>query len=271
VELNENRERLRKKGLGIAAISYDSVEVLKNFTERKQVSIPLLSDPDSAVIRAFGLLNESIPQTSSFFGVPNPVTYIVGPDGVIESAYREDDYRKRFTAGAILSDAAPGSETEAGGNTRIVVSAASSDTVVRGGERIRLFLTVRLAKKVHVYAPGVEGYKAVEWHMEATPAVPESMAPIFPKSRLLRLKPIKETVPVFENEFRIYRDVVVGQPRDVEKMLDASRHLTIEGKFRYQACDDKKCWLPDEIPVKWTLRYEAHDSSRVPAELQRKK
>lgn len=260
---------MRESGLGIAAISYDSVEILKSFSDRRHISIPLLSDPDSATIRAFGILNESVPKTSFTYGVPHPLTYIVGPDGRIRSLFREEDYRLRFTTGAILSRAAVGTDREASTNPRVSVSSSSSDAVVRGGERVRLFVTIRLAKKVHIYAPGVKGYKPVDWQM--TPAVAaQSMAAVYPKSRMLRLKVIKETVPVFENEVRIYRDVVIGQPKEVEKLLDASKKLRIEGTLAYQACDDRQCFNPEQIPLEWTFRYEPHDSTRAPAELRRK-
>ncbi len=253
----------------MAAISYDSITILKNFSDRKSVGIPLLSDAESTTIRAFGILNDSIPKTSPFFGVPHPVTYIVGPDGVIRSVFHDEDYRKRFTTGAILSDRAPASDTVAPvASGRIQVRTASSDTVVRGGERVRLFVTIILGPRLHVYAPGVEGYIPLQWTPEPSEAV-EALPVQFPKSRMLRLKAIKETVPVFERTFELTRDVVIGQPGTVEKLLDASRQLTIRGTLRYQACDDRQCFVPEEVSLQWKLRYEPHDPTRVPAELRR--
>ena len=29
--------------------------------------------------------------------------------------------------------------------------------------------------------------------------------------------------------------------------------LTIKGTLRYQACDDKVCYLPQSIPLSWTV------------------
>ena len=45
-------------------MSYDSVAVLKNFSHRKHITYPLLSDPDSKTIRSFGILNETVPRDS---------------------------------------------------------------------------------------------------------------------------------------------------------------------------------------------------------------
>ena len=54
MELQERFTELRAQGLGIAAISYDTEEVLAAFAQRRGITdVPLLSDDDSAVIRAF--------------------------------------------------------------------------------------------------------------------------------------------------------------------------------------------------------------------------
>jgi hypothetical protein len=266
--LTENLERLRKRGLGLAAVSYDSVAILKHFAERKKVAFPLLSDPDSSVIRAFGILNESVPGTSPFFGVPHPVTYIVNERGVIVSRHFEEDYRKRQTTGMILSD--PITKGAPFSNDRLELTVSASDETVRGGERVRLFVDVALKPKMHVYAPGVQGYIPIQLKIdEAIPAAPQP--PVFPASRNKRLKAIGETVPVYERRLRITADVLIGQPKDVERFLTADRTLDVTAKMRYQACDDRKCYLPEEIPLKWTFRYEPHDSTRVPEELRSKR
>ena len=44
VELEQNLSRIQKEGLGLAAISYDSVAILKNFADRRKITFPLLSD-----------------------------------------------------------------------------------------------------------------------------------------------------------------------------------------------------------------------------------
>ena len=49
MELQSNLEKIRAQGLGVAAISYDSVAVLKNFAERRGIAFTLLSDPDSKI------------------------------------------------------------------------------------------------------------------------------------------------------------------------------------------------------------------------------
>ena len=56
MELQQYLGQFRKQGLGIFSISYDSVAILADFAERKNITFPLLADPQSEVIRAFGVL-----------------------------------------------------------------------------------------------------------------------------------------------------------------------------------------------------------------------
>ena len=57
MELQDRLEELTRSGIGVAAISYDSQDILANFAEERGITFPLLSDVDSAVIKAYGILN----------------------------------------------------------------------------------------------------------------------------------------------------------------------------------------------------------------------
>ena len=78
---------LEKNGVRIAAVSYDSQELLRNFAEKHAIGFPLLSDPDSAVIRRFGIFNSNIAPGLRAYGVPHPVDYLVAPDGIVIRKY----------------------------------------------------------------------------------------------------------------------------------------------------------------------------------------
>jgi peroxiredoxin len=101
VELQQNLEKTRRRGLGVAAISYDTVGVLRTFAQRKGISYPLLSDADSKVIRAYALLNETVPPGLPQFGIPFPGTFILDAFGLVVSKYFESDFRQRYTASDI--------------------------------------------------------------------------------------------------------------------------------------------------------------------------
>ena len=51
---------LEKNGVHIAAVSYDSQEILRGFADQYGIGFPLLSDQDSSVIRRFGIFNTNI-------------------------------------------------------------------------------------------------------------------------------------------------------------------------------------------------------------------
>jgi hypothetical protein len=92
----------------------------------------------------------------------------------------------------------------------------------------------------------------------------------FPPSVKLHLPAIDETVPVYRGHFRLTRDINIGPDGKVRAAMDSSGNLVVEGTLRYQACDDRVCYVPQELPVKWAFQYAEFDRQRVPAELQRK-
>jgi hypothetical protein len=264
VELSEKRAGFAAQGLNVASVSYDSTEVLRAFADRKGIAYPMLSDPDSKMIRDFGILNESVPKGTAFYGVPYPGTYVVNAQGVVQAKYFETDYKDRYTAGNILlrtTPAAAGDGWQQVETRHLKLRYGASDAVARGGSRVTLVLEVTLKPKMHVYAPGVEGgYIPVKWEMTGKASEVQ-----WPASKMLRLEAIKETVPVFEGNFAARRDVTFPQQKD---LLAAGADL--EGTFRYQACDERECYPPVNIPLAWKFTVEKHDAQRAPEELRRK-
>src|SRR5581483_6208376 len=57
IDLQSRVKELQARGYGVAAISYDRVQVLADFSVRRGITFPLLSDAGSATIRAYGILN----------------------------------------------------------------------------------------------------------------------------------------------------------------------------------------------------------------------
>jgi hypothetical protein len=272
VELQAKLAEFRKQGIGVAAISYDSPAVLKDFAGRRGITFPLLSDRGSNTIKAFGILNEAVPAGTPFFGIPHPGTYIVDPGGRVTAKYFEDDYTQRFTASDILVSQFGSSAGAAHATTEtkhLRLSSSASADRVRSGQRIALTLDVELKPDMHVYAPGVKGYIPIEWTMAPTEAILVHPM-VAPPSKTLHLPAIDETVSVYGGQFRLVRDITIAKDAKLKPLLDTNGNFTIEGKFRYQACDDRMCYIPQTVPVKWTLHLEAHDRERVPEQLQRK-
>ena len=269
--MEEQKAAFAKQGLNVAALSYDSVEVLSAFARRRGVTVPLLSDPESRVIREFGLLNETVPAGTPFHGVPWPGTFVIGADAKVQRKYLEENYRERYSAGTILIETSP-PDSSGWADTRtrhLRLRHGASDTAARGGFRVRLVLEVDLPAKMHVYAPGVAGYIPVSWTMQL-PDGAKSTDAAYPASKTLHLPAIQETVPVFEGRFRVYRDVTFPQQKALQSLAGTDGAVRLRGEFRYQACDDKVCYTPVSLPVEWRFRLEEHDGVRVPETLRRK-
>lgn len=265
-------DTLRKQGLGLAAVSYDSVPVLKHFSDRRNIGYPLLSDAGSELIRKLGILNPAGKEGTPFYGIPHPVTFVLDADGTIRHKYFEEDYRERPTLAGILSKELgvnPTAAASAAKAKHVAIATSASTAIVSGGQRILLSVEIDIPKDYHLYAPGVEGYYAVEWKMaSAELAKPHDVD--FPKSRILYLKAIDEKVPVFEGKIRLLRDVTLAHSKVLTQAAGSSKQFTIEGTLRYQACSDRLCYPPETVPLRWNLQFDPHDSLRVPAELRKK-
>ena len=273
MELEQSVADFKAKGYGVAALSYDSPAVLKHFADRAKITYSLLSDPDSKMIRAFGILNESVPKDNPFFGIPHPGTYLIDPRGKVISKYFEDDYTQRDTASSILvrefGASAAGSHMTVD-NKQLSLSSSSSAKVVRSGQHIVLTLEIELKPKMHVYAPGVqEGYRPIDWIVKDSPAVAPALT-TYPESKILYLEAIKEKVPVYLGKLRLVREITIGKDAALKPLVSPTGEFTVEGEFKYQACDDRVCYIPATIPLKWTFILESHDRQRAPVEMRRK-
>ncbi len=264
-------DKIRAAGLGVAAISYDSVDVLKQFSARAGITFPLLSDPDSAVIRKYGILNETVEKGTPFYGIPHPGTYLLDRRGVVTSKFFEEDFRVRDTAASIVlrqfGIKAEKHETARGKHLDLTI--AASDREARPGQRITLSIDVTPEKRVHVYAPEVKGYIPVALTLDPAKAFTAD-APIFPRAKVMNLAAIREKAPVYDAPFRIQQTVTLAAANVLEPLLDKDRNLTIAAKFRYQACNEKECFVPETLPVQWRIHVEAFDRTRVSEDARRK-
>ena len=84
-EVNAEAAAFRSRGFNPIFISYDTPEIQKNFTDRWEFTMPLLSDTGLEAIKAFGVLNENTSESSPLYGYPHPIVFLVDTDGVIQS------------------------------------------------------------------------------------------------------------------------------------------------------------------------------------------
>jgi hypothetical protein len=165
-------------------------------------------------------------------------------------------YDPSYTFAAILvhqfgwGPAEPAVEVE---GKQLTARAGESNAAVAPGQRVALILDIDLQPNMHVYAPGVEGYIPIDWKMQDAPAAAVHPA-VFPRSQKLYLKAIAETVPAYRGHFRLIRDVTIVPQDQLRPVLDSSGRFTVPGSLRYQACDDRVCYIPQELRLNWTFR-----------------
>jgi hypothetical protein len=198
---------------------------------------------------AFGKLGLRIAAAKSTI---HPGWYVLDARGVIVAKYFDD--HGGYTPAAILvhqfgwTPPEPATEVE---GKQLNAKAGSSNAMVAQGERVALILDIDLQPTMHVYAPGVGGgYISIDWKMQDSETAAVHPA-IFPRSEKLYLKAIAETVPAYRNHFRLTRDITIGHP------IDGSGKFTVPGSLRYQACDDRVCYIPQELHLAWTFQYQA--------------
>ncbi len=241
---------LKKRGLGLAAISYDAPAVLKTFAAARGITFPLLSDAGSATITRYNLLNPEA--TGPAAGVPYPGTFVLDARGIVTSRAFEAAYQERASAAAIL---ARGSMAGQGGATtetaHLAVATRVSDPRVAPGTRVALFVDVTPKPKMHVYAPEQKDVIPVSLTLEAGEF--KVHPPQFPRPEKYFFKPLDETQLVFSKPFRIVQDITVALTPAVRERARATGSITVTGTLRYQACDDAICYMPQSVPVTWTI------------------
>ena len=255
----------------MAVISYDSQEILKFFADRHKIEYPMLADPDSKTIRAYGVLNQEA--TGMQKGFARPGYFFIDSSGIIREKFFEAKYRERLTGNSIIAKLFPELSqevTETVEAPHLQLTLEQSDPAGVPGTRVTLAAEVRLPPDVHVYAAGAQGYKPIKLVIETVPQL-ELKPAVYPQSKTLYLPAIKESVPVFEGTFRISQDVKVNSGAAFWGSLgDDGKLFTITGKLEYQACDKTTCYVATSVPVKWQLQVFPLDRTRAPAEIRHK-
>jgi peroxiredoxin len=291
VELQDRVDELESQGMGVAAISYDSREILADFSERRRVTFPLLSDSDSEVISEYGLLNtvvadalgareddpeieEDVTKYVSAFGVNEgmagmafPGTFVLDRDGRVRERFFEEFYQDRNTTANVLLNVGAGTPpvTAVEASTmHLELMAYPSDPSVTVGTRFSLVAEVDPRPSMHVYAPGADelGYRVISLAFESTAEV--RFEPVqYPESEIFHFEPLDEHVPAYQARFTLRREAIVARSSEARQSLSERGTLDLNGSFEYQACDDRLCYPPVSIPLSFTLDFQQLDRTRA--------
>jgi peroxiredoxin len=174
VELQGRVVALKRQGFGMAAVSYDAVPILADFAKRRGITFPLLSDLGSATIKRYGILNTTVPETNQqSYGIPFPGTFMLNTRGVVTSRFFEQAYQERSTVGSIMARLGNNVDVQATtlSSPQLEITSFATDSTVGPGTQFSLVLDVRPARGIHVYAPGVTGYKPIAFSVQPQPGL----------------------------------------------------------------------------------------------------
>lgn len=266
VQLQQALKSVREAGYEIFAISNDTVELLSEFSDRHGIEFPLLSDEDSAVIRAFGILNTLIDPSEGkrmrWYGIPYPGTYIVDAEGVVIDKDFHQHHARRLSGQALLhrvlgaapeqTDEMPAASHE---GDEVAITAYLADPVLRLEVISSLVCRIRIASGLHIYAEGApDAFTPVEISITGNGVrVGEAK---WPEPCVLDMPDLGMSSPVYE------QDVTVSVPITATSELvrlghgleTASTEVSIS--LRYQACDEVACGIPTTVATTLSLPLE---------------
>lgn len=84
----DNLARVRKKGAEILGVSIDSVKSHQKFTEKYDLSFPLLADEEKNVVQAYGVWKEKSMYGRKYMGIER-TTFIIDEKGKIARIFEK--------------------------------------------------------------------------------------------------------------------------------------------------------------------------------------
>jgi AhpC/TSA family/Disulphide bond corrector protein DsbC len=250
--------QLTSIGIKAASITYDSRETLKAFSDANHIEYPMLSDPDSKAIRAFGIFNTNIPPDHKMmYGIPWPGEYLLAPDGTVRDKHFLRNYEHRVSATQIvLRQAGPASRDS---NSVVIAADPLEATITLSTDRcflaqeLGVALRIKLKPGWHVYGkPLPVNYQAIELVFDST--LVDSLSLDFPPVTQMHLPVLGETLPVYTGEIDVFGKVGIrwSPPMPAKfllalgEMIQPGSHK-LGGTLRFQACSDAICEAPQEV------------------------
>jgi peroxiredoxin len=258
VQLQQVADELATNGISLFAISNDPVEVLSEFAHEHAITFPLLSDADSEVIKAFGIMNQLIEpdegRSMRWHGIAYPGTYFLNADGVVADKDFHQHHARRSSGATVLARAL-GREVELASsvsadatNEEISVRVGLSDESLRLEMISTLVVDIGIPDGLHAYAPGA----------------PEQFTPLalevggaglrlgefrWPEPHPLDMVDLDMTVPVLSGNVRVAVPITVTS--EVVRLGHelTSNSIVIDVSVVTQLCDDTACGLPQQLSV----------------------
>ena len=239
----------REAGVKLYALSYDEPDALADYARAHDVTFTMLSDPDSEVIGAFGILNTLIPPDDHpWFGIPYPGAYVVDVDGNIVAKFFEHNFAVRPGPEQMLA-AALGETFEVAERTALdpvgevsVELSFDGDSLPTGVTR-EIVASFRVPAGQHLYGePVPDGLVAATIELDRDDEGIVGYTLLAPPTTPLTLAGSGDTLQVYEGDV-VLRLPVAQNARNMMKDEDG-RFVTVSGAVRWQSCDANECFLP---------------------------
>ena len=231
-------------GVAVYALSYDESDAQSDFRDAHGITFTLLSDPDSEVIRSFGILNTLIdPDDHPWYGIPYPGTYVVGANGAITHKFFDNNLAVR-TGPEQLLRAVQGQPLLEATTNEAAPEAVQIDVALDGealAATVQRDLVVRFSVPAgrHVYAePAPQGMAAVDVVIDENDLLVQRPI-VRPASESHTLAGTGESFPVHHDLFELRLPLTVNNDLGA-----SSTEITVSGEVRWQCCDDEICDIP---------------------------
>ena len=283
---------LKRAGLGLAAISYDSRAVLHDFASRKGITFPLLSDHESVAIRAYDVADRRFRKNAQInvdssgevpvYGLADPSVFVLSREGTVLWRFVSEHEELRLTAGSILQRAVgqfgDQSRTALDGG-KIHVEITASDSAASLGCRLTIGVELQIPPGWHVYGPQIgEPYHGTAWRMDSSEC--SLIGDVeYPEPRWEQPAFADGKLPVYEGTIRLSREFVIRPmisdthtavwERFRKACLDSDSRFRASGTLEFQTCSDRECLPPQSVPLGWSFGFTPPDRHRVPVELWR--
>ena len=258
VELQEIKAALLENDVALFAISYDTVETLRDFGERHRISYPLLADVGSTEIRALGLLDEDLETHHGEFGgsvrdeqrgVCYPGVFVLDRDGIVSQRRFQRNYRVRESGRDLLSQVLgirlPGETLPEAtlGQERVQIRAHLDSPTYWRYQRIHLMVDLTIVPGCHLYAaPAPNGCTPLSVAVAAEPA--EVGKPILPSPSRVRLEGLDEELLVYTGAVRLVVPLEFVMNRG-----EPAGERTIRVTVGYQTCSASSCDPPEQATL----------------------
>jgi DsbC/DsbD-like thiol-disulfide interchange protein len=148
-----------------------------------------------------------------------------------------------FSTSVLAQSAVPSLQFrgEQRGSKHAAIVATPVEVAATGG-KVSLAVDVTPKPGIHVYAPGTENYIPISIKLDPAAGVKAGKL-TYPKSEMMTFG--DEKVPVFQKPFRLTQEVTLDKA--------AAGAGTVSGTVHLQACDDRVCFPPENVPVKWNV------------------